>query len=145
MTPHTLYPIDKLVTDLTEEEGFRAHSYVCTAGAITVGVGRNIDADAGGLGISEDEAHYMLKNDITRCIEELENLSWFNDLDSKRQGVIIHLNFWIGTPRMLMFKNMIAALVAGNFQQAADELLDSKLARDIPARAARLANELRAT
>ena len=143
MTPHTLYPIDKLVTDLTLEEGFRAHSYVCTAGAITVGVGRNIDADAGGLGISEDEAQLMLKNDITRCINELENLSWFNDLDSKRQSVIIHLNFWIGTPRMLMFKNMITALQAGDFNLAASELLDSKLARDIPARATRLAEELR--
>ena len=134
MTPHTLYPIDKLVTDLTLEEGFRAHSYVCTAGAITV---------AGGLGISEDEAQLMLKNDITRCINELENLSWFNDLDSKRQSVIIHLNFWIGTPRMLMFKNMITALQAGDFNLAASELLDSKLARDIPARATRLAEELR--
>lgn len=144
MTPHTLYPIDKLVIDLTQEEGFRAHSYVCTAGAITVGVGRNIDADAGGLGISEDEAQFLLKNDITRCIKELENLPWFNDLDSKRQGVIIHLSFWIGTPRMLMFKNMIAATQVGDFDLAASELLDSKLGREIPGRARRLANELRA-
>tara|TARA_Y100001968_G_C19367805_1_gene723479 strand:- start:583 stop:1008 length:426 start_codon:yes stop_codon:yes gene_type:complete len=138
-----MYPIDKLVTDLTVEEGYRAHAYRCTSNAITVGVGRNIDQDAGGLGISEDEAQYMLKNDITRCIKELENLDWFNQLDTKRQGVIIHLNFWIGTPRMLMFKNMIAALESEDFETAAAELLDSKLARDIPGRANRLADEMR--
>ena len=138
-----IYPIDQLVEDLTVEEGYRAHCYTCIAGAHTVGIGRNIDEDAGGLGISEDEAKYMLKNDISRCITELENLDWFNELDTIRQGIIIHLNFWIGTPRMLMFKNMIAALVAGDNDTAANELLDSKLARDIPGRANRLADAMR--
>ncbi len=138
-----IYPIDQLVEDLTVEEGYRAHCYTCSAGAHTVGIGRNIDADAGGLGISEDEAQHMLKNDIERCIAELENLDWFNDLDTISQGIIIHLNFWIGTPRMLMFKKMIAALVAGDNETAANELLDSKLARDIPGRANRLADAMR--
>ena len=109
-----LYPVDQLVDDLTFEEGYRAHSYICTAGAITVGVGRNIDADNGGLGISEDEAKYMLRNDINRSIFECEKFDFFVDLDTQRQG-----------------------------ERAADELLDSKLARDIPARANRLADVLR--
>ena len=138
-----IYPIDQLVEDLSREEGYRAHCYTCSAGAHTVGIGRNIDEAAGGLGISEDEAQYMLKNDISRCITELENLDWFNELDTIRQGIIIHLNFWIGTPRMLMFKNMIAALMVGDNDTAANELLDSKLARDIPGRANRLADAMR--
>ena len=138
-----LYPVDQLVDDLTFEEGYRAHSYVCTAGAVTVGVGRNIDADAGGLGISEDEAKYMLRNDINRSIFECEKFDFFVDLDTQRQGVLIHLCFWLGYPRLSKFVNMLAALKDGDYERAADELLDSKLARDIPARANRLADVLR--
>jgi len=138
-----IYAVDQLVDDLTHEEGYRAHSYVCTAGAITVGVGRNIDADAGGLGISEDEAKYMLRNDINRSIIECQKFNWFSDLDTQRQSVLIHLCFWLGYPRLRKFENMLAALAEGDYERAADELLDSKLARDIPARANRLADVLR--
>ena len=139
-----MYPIDQLVEELSREEGYRAHCYTCSAGAHTVGFGRNIDEDAGGLGISEEEAEYLLKNDIQRSIEECEKLDWFADLTPSRQAVIIHLCFWIGYPRLLKFQKMAAALAAGDYDTAADELLDSKLARDIPGRANRLADVIRA-
>jgi len=136
--------IDRLADILIEEEGYRAHAYTCTSGAVTVAVGRNIDAEHGGLGISESEARFLLANDIDRCIDECERaFDWFEYLDDSRQAVIVHLAFWIGLPRLMKFKKMIAAIEEENFQTAALELLDSKLARDIPGRATRLADELR--
>jgi len=139
----TMYPIDDLLEDLTLEEGYRAHCYTCSAGAHTVAIGRNIDQGAGGLGISKEEAEYLLRNDIDRCIEECERLDWFHSIGSKRQAAIIHLCFWIGFPRLKKFKKMAAALAAGDYDTAADELLDSKLARDIPGRSERLAEVIR--
>ena len=136
--------IDRLADILIEEEAYRPHYYRCTSGAVTVGVGRNIDAEHGGLGISESEARYLLSNAIDRCIDECERaFDWFEYLDDSRQAVIVHLAFWIGLPRLMMFKKMIAAIEEENFETAALELLDSKLARDIPGRATRLADELR--
>ena len=139
----TVYPIDDLLEDLTLEEGYRAHCYTCSAGAHTVAIGRNIDKGAGGLGISKEEAEHLLRNDIDRCIEECERLDWFHYIGGARQAAIIHLCFWIGFPRLRKFKRMAAAFAVDDYDTAANELLDSKLARDVPARAGRLAEVIR--
>ena len=53
---------DKIKDMLVRHEGLRLHAYKCSEGFLTLGVGRNLDAN----GISEDEAMYMLDNDIKR-------------------------------------------------------------------------------
>lgn len=137
-----MYPIDEIAEALKFEEGFSAHCYICTAGAHTVGYGRNID-EAGGIGISEDEADYLLRNDIERTIEECKQWDWFDDLDPNRQSVMVQLCFQLGRPRLSNFKRMLSALAAQDFEAAAIELLDSRFARQVPARANRLADRLR--
>lgn len=137
------YSVEKIIDDLKYEEGYRAHCYECSMGAHTVGYGRNIDEEQGGLGISEDEAEFLLKNDIHRSALECERFHWFENLNNRQQSVIIHLCFWIGYPRLTQFKKMAAALANEDWETAADELMDSKLARDIPGRAERLAKELK--
>ena len=75
---------DRLIEQLRIHEGVETHAYECTAGKITVGVGRNIDPD-GGLGLSEGEINFLLKNDIYRSRKELsESFNWFDDLDEVR-------------------------------------------------------------
>ncbi len=138
-----MYPIDEIADALKSEEGFVAHCYICTAGAHTVGYGRNIDAD-GGIGISEDEADFLLRNDIDRTIEECRRWSWFDELDPARQSVVVQLAFQLGYPRLSNFKLMIAALSQQppDYETAAAELLDSRFAQQVPARAARLAEKM---
>ena len=137
-----MYPIDEIAEALKFEEGFSAHCYICTAGAHTVGYGRNIDAD-GGIGISEDEADYLLRNDIERTIEECKQWDWFDDLDPNRQSVMVQLCFQLGRPRLSNFKRMLSALADQDYEAAAIELLDSRFASQVPARANRLADRLR--
>ena len=139
-----MYPIDDIAESLKVEEGYRAHCYICTAGAHTVGYGRNIDAD-GGIGISEDEADYLLRNDIERTIEECKRWAWFDDLDPGRQSVVVQLCFQLGAPRLSQFKLMLAALSQQppDYETAADELLDSRFAEQVPERANRLAEKMR--
>lgn len=135
--------LDEIAEDLKAEEGFSEHCYMCTAGAHTIGYGRNIDAN-GGIGITEAEADYLLRNDIMRTIEEVRSrFEWFDELDDVRRSVVVQLAFQLGITRLSKFKLMLAAVAEGDYERAADELLDSRFARQVPARADRLQLKLR--
>ena len=135
--------VHNLIEELKEEEGFSRHCYICTEGKHTVGYGRNIDSN-GGLGLSQAEAEMLLANDVQRSVDECSRgFGWFDDLDTVRQSVIVHLAFWIGYPSLSTFSRMSMAIARQDFETAANELLDSKLARQVPGRAARLAEQLR--
>ena len=54
---------DTLMEDLVRDEGLRLELYQDSVGKWTIGVGRNLDD----VGISEDEAMYLLRNDISRA------------------------------------------------------------------------------
>ena len=139
-----MYSIDEIADALKAEAGFVAPCYICTAGAHTVGYGRNIDQKHGGIGISEDEADYLLRNDIDRTISECQRWDWFDELDPVRQSVVVQLCFQLGRPRLSQFKRMLAALSQQppDLIAAANELLDSRFANQVPARAARLAEQM---
>ena len=130
-----------IVESLKAEEGYMATCYFCTAGAHTVGYGRNISE--GGIGISEEEAEYLLKNDVNRTIDEVrQRWPWFDDCDKAAREVMVELCFQLGAPRLSGFVKCLAALEAGDNDIAAAELLDSKFAKQVPARAARLHKRL---
>ncbi len=130
-----------IVENLKIEEGYRGRPYHCSAGHLTIGYGRNVDKS--GLGISEEEAEYLLKNDVNRTIDEVrQRWPWFDDCDKAAREVMIELCFQLGAPRLSAFKKMLAGLEAGDNDIAAFELLDSKFAKQVPARAARLHKRL---
>ena len=57
-------------------------------GLITVGYGRNVM----GRGLSEEEALYLLQNDIDECMQELSvDYLWFNKLSDNRKMVMLDL------------------------------------------------------
>lgn len=133
--------VTAIVENLKIEEGYRGRPYHCSAGHLTIGYGRNVDKS--GLGISEDEAEYLLKNDVNRTIDEVrQRWPWFDDCDKAAREVMIELCFQLGAPRLSAFKKMLAGLEAGDNDIAAFELLDSKFAKQVPARAARLHKRL---
>ena len=131
----------ELIEQLKKHEGVRSHVYDCPAGYQTIGVGRNVDAN-GGLGLSDDEIDYLLKNDIRRCERELGRFSWFDDLDVVRQDALINMCFNLGFTRLLKFKGMLAALAEGKYKLAAVEALDSLWAKQVKGRANDIAHML---
>ena len=126
--------MNKLIKQLRRHEGVRTHAYLCSENKITVGVGRNLDEN-GGIGLSNDEIDYLLKNDIERCRYELDALSWFSDLDSVRQDALVNLCFNLGMTRLLGFRKAMAAMAIGDYSTAADEFMDSKWATQVGSRA----------
>ena len=109
----------------------------------TLGIGRLIDARKGG-GLTDEEARFLLQNDITRRHEELmRRMPCYEHLSPVRQRAILNMAFQLGVDGVLKFRRMIAALDRGDYARAAIEALDSKWAKeDTPQRAARVAKSL---
>lgn len=151
-----------LIDRLKDEEGFEPKPYKCTGGKWTIGYGRNLDQnplsdderamiygkDSGRdlfvSGITREEAHILLENDIANCRKQLQQrMPVYEDLDQGRQDALVNMVFQLGMAGVRKFKKMNAALVRGDFEAARDEALDSDWARyQTPARALRVANQL---
>jgi lysozyme len=129
------------LVQIKQDEGFRNSAYVCPAGALTIGYGRNIDT--GGAGITEAEGQVLLANDITACDDDLRGLfrNW-DSLSARVRATLINLRFQLGPSRFRAFRKMIAAIQNGDFVEAARQLRDSNLARQTPGRTLRRAAEL---
>lgn len=126
---------DKLTDMLVDHEGMRRKPYRCTAGKLTIGVGRNLDD----RGISPDEAMYMLANDIRDSRRELSAaFPWFDKLDEVRQAVLIDMCVNLGLSRLQGFRNTLSLIGVGKYEAAAQEMLNSKWAEQVGRRAQRL-------
>lgn len=143
----------KTITEqLIEHEGLRQFPYLdccgkpwrdcsCTKkGKLSIAVGRNLDD----VGITENEARYLLENDLGRIRLELDQLlPWWRDLDPVRQMVLQDMGFNLGLNGLLGFKLFLGYLKAGEYLEAADEMLQSQWADQVGTRATRLAAMMR--
>ncbi len=126
-----------LVNRLIQHEGLKLEPYHCTAGKLTIGVGRNLQD----VGITKNEAIYLLNNDIAVCTGQCEqSFDFFASLDKTRQEVMIEMCFNLGINRLKGFKKMLAAVQDENYTEAASQMLDSTWARQVGNRATTLAN-----
>jgi|TARA_R110000772_G_scaffold256291_1_gene372783 lysozyme len=118
---------------LIKHEGMVCSPYKCSEGFLTLGVGRNLDAN----GISEDEAMYLLDNDIKRVIESL-NKNWgaWMTQPSKARMVSIDCTFQMGITGWMAFRHTRALMEMGCWLEASEEILRSKYAIQTPSRAA---------
>ncbi len=130
----------KLEDTLIRHEGLRLKPYFDTVGKLTIGVGRNLDD----VGISEDEAIYMLHADIGRVRVQLaQTFTWYLGLNTARKDVVINMVFNLGLGRFKRFKKTIAAIEVLNWDLAAKEMLKSKWAKQVGRRATELARMMR--
>ena len=134
--------MNKIVEYIKTNEGLRLKPYKCTAGKLTIGYGRNLED----VGITTEEAGFMLETDIAQAFEDLDSIFGFKlfcTLSNSRQRVLIDMMFNLGRTRFKKFKKMIRAVKEGNFQQATNELLDSRYAIQVPRRAHKNADLMR--
>lgn len=123
-------------------EGEKSFVYPDSLGYWTIGIGRLVDKRKGG-GLSQDEMIYLLQNDIAKARNELLPYSWFNNLDTVRQEVLIELCFNIGLGGILEFKNTLALIEAKEYEKASQNLLESLWAKQVgPIRSQNMAKRL---
>lgn len=135
--------MQKLLDMLKRHEGVMHYVYDDHLGYATIGVGRCIEKNVG-LGLSHDEIEYLLQNDVKRCIEELDaNFPWYRNLCEARRDAMINLCFNLGLPRLKKFVKALAAMEAGNYEEAAVEFLDSRWAKQVGSRALEVTHMIR--
>ena len=113
---------------LIKHEGLKLKPYKDTKGILTIGVGRNLENN----GIEQDEALFMLKNDIKRCKNELREIFInFDELPENVKLVLIDMIFNLGKTRFLKFKHMIEAVKNKDWENMIKEMKDSKWCREL--------------
>jgi lysozyme len=124
---------------LIRDEDLRLSPYRCPAGKLTIGVGHNLDAKP----ISKRAALVILDDDIEDAERELAAvLPWTAELDAPRREALVNMVFNLGMGGLLKFKRMLAALRRGDYAAAAAETLDSDYAKQVGARARRVARQI---
>lgn len=133
----------QLLIDLIKQhEGFVEHAYKDSEGYLTIGYGRLIDERLGG-GISAREAEYLLMNDINQVIETAKKYTFWPNLNEPRKAVIVSMLFNLGQPRFDKFRKTKDAIHAGDYETAANEMLDSMWRKQVGHRAEHLAEMMR--
>lgn len=88
-------------------------------GPMAIGVGRDLS-----FGISDEEADYLLTNDIRRIIGQLDPATpWWRKLAPARQAAMISLAHHSGTPYLLRLKRMLVAMERGLYEKASAHAL----------------------
>ena len=132
---------DELVAEIKREEGFVPVVYLDTKGKKTIGYGTLLED-----GISEAEAELLLRHRLDLMAGELERSrvgEVYGGLKPAAKRAVLNMAYNMGVPSLLGFQKMWAALAEGDYAQAAGEALDSVYARELPARAGRVAGRMR--
>jgi lysozyme len=105
----------------------------------TIGIGRALDTH----GISSAEADYLVTSDIYQVEQEAEKaFPWYPALTDERKAVILSMLFQLGLAGVQGFHEFLLAVEHQNWARAASEMVNSLWARETPARAKRLADQM---
>ena len=152
-----------VIQRLMLNEGVRNKAYYDTKHKLTIGIGRNLDDNplteeeicyighnCRGKCITNEQAAYLCRNNIAQVRADLDReLPWWRELDVDRQFVMIDLcfNMGIGNEKkktgLLGFPKTLDSIAQGYYIRAAEQLLQSKYAKQVGIRAERNAYALR--
>jgi len=128
---------DDLIERIKDDEGFRGNVYKDSLGYDTVGYGTKMP-------ITKLEATMLLRGRLYQKKEELERKEpYFKYLPEPIADVVLEMAYQLGVNGVLKFKRMWKALKDGDYDKAANEMLDSRWAVQTPNRAKRLSNIVR--
>lgn len=132
--------VEKTIKRLKNNEGFSSRVYEDHLGIETVGYGFTIKD----LQLPEGVASTILRIIVLNRVIDIHNrFEWFSLMPSEVQSVVVEMCYQLGIFGFSRFKKTIRYLKQRRWVDAADEMLDSKWAKQTPARAERLSEEVR--
>lgn len=132
--------LSRVYARLSIDEDRRKKLYKDSVGKWSIAVGRNLDD----RGLRDDEIDLMLANDVAEAIGDCRRMFRnFDALVEARQEALVNMMFNMGYTKLAGFKKMIAAVLVGDWEGAARQMLDSKWADQVGDRADRLAQAMR--
>ena len=143
--------IEQLREQLEVDEGCVYEIYNDHLGYATFGIGHLVtesDPEQGqslGTPVSSDRVAEAFESDIQSVLRDCNVLySDFHNLPEEAQQVIANMMFNLGRPRLSKFAGMKRGVDARDWNQAADEMVDSNWYRQVTNRADRLVERIRA-
>jgi lysozyme len=147
--------VKELYEEISKDEGKVLHAYLCSELHATVGIGHKIldtdpekDLEIFGVNweqvpddqrISEHRCYVLFQEDvqiaISNCISLYDN---WNELPQEAQHILVNMVFQLGKRGLSNFKNMNIAINAQDWGTMAEEMMDSRWAKQTPNRAERL-------
>lgn len=129
---------------IAAEEGWRDQPYYCSEGYPTIGYGFRL------AGKGDPLPNFVLPRAagdawLDALILSIEHTmaAKLTRLNTARSAVIVSMCYQLGIQGVLQFKRMWAAVDRQDWQDAADEMLDSRWAKQTPERAQRHAQIMR--
>lgn len=119
---------------LRRDEGYKTIVYLDSRGFATGGIGHKIqkvDNLVVGDTISPDRIETWFDADYAAAVTAACNYPWFGQLNDARQQLIVCLEFNMGPHVFGEFHETQAHLAAGDYDAAADSLLDSAWATEV--------------
>jgi lysozyme len=114
--------------------------YLDSLGVETIGYGHNLRDKP----ITKKAADQIFADDVMDVqLEVTHAFPWYADLSQPRQWVILDMVFNMGLGGVRKFEKFLKAVELGNYDTAADEMLDSLWARQVKSRALELAQMMR--
>jgi len=94
--------------------------------------------------VSEERVAELFERDIAWTIADCQRLiPNFDELPEQCRLILANMMFNLGMNRMGKFVKLLAAIEAGNYNKAADEMHDSRWRWQVPERAGRLIARMR--
>lgn len=132
-----------LMRELEQDEGRVPYVYKDTEGYDTIGMGFLVDKAKGGR-MPDKVIDFWLSLILEDRERELDQtIPWWRGLSDGRQRALMNMAYQLGTSGLLAFRGMLGAMQAGRFEEAADEAMDSRWAKQTPKRAARVSEMIR--
>ncbi len=129
-----------LKAELILDEGLRLKPYLCPAGKLTIGVGRNLTD----RGISYAEAMVLFDNDIAIVVDGLDHaLPWWQALPGGPDRALANMGRQYGGPSSAgLSPDAGGALRRGDYATASREAQNSQWATQVGPRAERVGLKL---
>ena len=130
----------ELVTrKIKQHEGLRLTPYRDSVGKLTIGYGLNLEE-----GITKNEAEYLLNRRIEYALDDAKAIFRnFENLSDARKAALVDMAYNLGRSRLMQFVKLREAVQSHLFNLAAEEMLNSKWARQVGYRARDLADMMR--
>lgn len=138
-----------ILADLEKDEGFSGRVYRCPTGHLTIGFGRNLEANlsikdfevifnAGQM--TKDQARALLAKDVNDTVEKLRKNFGpkFDTYPEEIQSVLVNMTFNMGITGVLAFKNTLKLIDEKKYKEAAKAMQNSLWYKQTGNRAKRL-------
>jgi len=129
-----------LLESIKHHEGFVEHVYDDSLGIPTIGYGFAIKD----LVLEEDLCDEILLRKLRILGKSvMGKFPFFDSLPSDCKTVLMEMCYQLGVTGVSKFKKALKAMEGGDWEKAADEMLDSKWAKQTPNRAKEMSNIIR--